>query len=221
MAHNFQKIYAPFGRKNPNDRLVDTTIYSRNWVQTFYENNIPMLASEKIDGTSVGLKWDGERISFVGHTEKSQFAPSYLKYLQNRFGTKEFESCVEEIFEDKSVTIYGEGISKDYNVHYGYPNGEFIFYDVQLANGKFMNRKALGDIAEKLGLIMPYTGCYTIQQAIDFVKQRPMSKLDPSVRMEGLVLRPLIELYTNNDERIICKIKVKDFVDGIKDYRTE
>lgn len=221
MAHNFQKIYAPFGRKNLNDRLVDTSIYSRNWVETFYVNNIPMLASEKIDGTSVGLKWDGERISFVGHTEKSQFAPHYLEYLNNRFGTKEFESCIEEIFEDKPVTLYGEGISKDYNVHYGYPDGEFIFYDVQLANGKFMNRKALGDIAEKLGLKMPYTECFTIQQAIDFVKQRPMSKLDPSVRMEGLVLRPLIELYTNNDERIICKVKVKDFVDGIKDYRTE
>ena len=42
MAHNFQKIYAPFGRKNPNDRLVDTSIYSRSWVQMFYENDIKM-----------------------------------------------------------------------------------------------------------------------------------------------------------------------------------
>lgn len=218
MAHNFQKIYAPFGRKNPNDKLVDTSIYSRNWVQTFYENNIPMLASEKIDGTSIGIKWDGERISFIGHTEKSQIAPRYLEYLNNRFGTKEFESCVEEIFGDKPVTLYGEGISKDYNVHYGFPDGEFIFYDVQLANGKFMNQTSLGDIAEKLGLKMPYTKCFTIQQAIDFVKQRPMSKLDPSVRMEGLVLRPLIELYMNNDERVICKVKVRDFVE-LKDYR--
>lgn len=84
MAHNFQKIYAPFGRKNPNDRLVDTSIYSRNWVQVFYENDIKMKASEKIDGTSVGIVWDGERISFVGHTDKSQFAPRYLEYLHHK-----------------------------------------------------------------------------------------------------------------------------------------
>lgn len=219
MAHNFQKIYAPFGRKNPKDRLVDTSIYSRNWVEMFYKNNIPMLASEKVDGTSVGIVWDGERISFIGHTDKSQFAPRYLEYLQSRFGTKEFEACVEEIFEDKSVILYGEGISKDYNVHYGCPDGEFIFYDVQLANGKFMNRTALVEIAEKLGMKTPYEEVMTMQQAIDYVKQRPMSKLDSSVHMEGLVLRPTVELYTSNDERIICKVKVKDFVDGIKDYR--
>lgn len=124
MAHNFQKIYAPFGRKNPNDRLVDTSIYSRNWVQMFYENDIKMKASEKIDGTSVGIVWDGERISFVGHTDKSQFAPRYLEYLNNRFGTPEFESIVEEIAGDKKLTIYGEGISKDYDVHYGFIESE-------------------------------------------------------------------------------------------------
>ena len=28
-----------------------------------------------------------------------------------------------------------------------------------------------------------------------------------------------IELYSNNGSRVICKIKVKDFVDGIKDYK--
>lgn len=95
MAHNFQKIHAPFGRVSPNDRLVSLDIYARPWVRSFYESEIPMYASEKIDGTSVGIVWDGERVSFVGHTDKSQFAPRYLEYLKGRFGTPEFESVLE------------------------------------------------------------------------------------------------------------------------------
>lgn len=66
---------------------------------------------------------------------------------------------------------------------------------------------------------MPWETDMTIKEAIDFVKSRPASKLNPEDKMEGLVLRAPIELYSSNQfERIICKIKVKDFVD-LKDYR--
>lgn len=218
MSHNFQKISAPFGRNTPKDRLVDTSIFAKNWVKMFYDNNIPMYASEKIDGTSVGIKWDGERISFVGHTDRSQFAPHYLDYLNKSFGTSEFESVIEEVFGDKPVTIYGEGISKDYNVHYGFSDGNFIMYDIQNENGTYYNRESVKEIAQKLGLLYPYEELLTIKQAIESVKLRPQSRLNPECKLEGWVLRPLVEMYTNSGSRIICKIKVKDFVD-IKDYR--
>lgn len=218
MAHYFQKISAPFGRKTPNDRMVDTSIYAKPWVEMFYNYDVPMYASEKIDGTSVGIVWDGERISFVGHTDKSQFAPRYLEYLKTRFLTSEFESSVEELFGDKPIIIFGEGISKDYNESYGYDNGEFIFYDVKLESGKFIQREALKDIAEKLGLIQPHEEIMSMKQAIDFVCTRSDSFLNNNKKLEGLVLRPTVELYTANGERIITKIKVKDFVD-VKDYR--
>ena len=59
----------------------------------------------------------------------------------------------------------------------------------------------------------------TMKEAVEFVKTRPQSRLNAANKMEGLVLRPLYELYSNNGGRIICKVKVKDFVEGIKDYR--
>ena len=218
MAHNFPKISAPFGRVTPKDRLVDPTIIAKPWVQMFYETEIKMYASEKIDGTSVGIVWNGERISFVGHTEKSEFCPRYLEYLNNTFGTPEFESVIEEIFGDRPVTIYGEGISKDYNVHYGFPEGNFIMYDIQNSNGTFYNREAVKEIAKKLDLIYPWEELMTLKEAIDFIKTRPSSRLNPDNKMEGLVLRAPLELYTNNGDRVICKVKVRDFVDGVKDY---
>ena len=219
MAHNFPKISAPFGRGTPKDRLVDPTIIAKPWVQMFYETEIKMYASEKIDGTSVGIVWNGERISFVGHTEKSEFCPRYLEYLNNTFGTPEFESVIEEIFGDRPVTIYGEGISKDYNVHYGFPEGNFIMYDIQNSNGTFYNREAVKEIAKKLDLIYPWEELMTLKEAIDFIKTRPSSRLNPDNKMEGLVLRAPLELYTNNGDRVICKVKVRDFVDGVKDYK--
>ena len=219
MAHNFPKISAPFGRATPKDRLVDISIFAKPWVQMFYDNNIKMYGSEKVDGTSVGIVWNGERISFVGHTDKSQFAPRYLEYLNKIFGTSEFESVIEEIFGDKAVTIYGEGISKDYNVHYGYADGNFIMYDIQNENGTFHNRESVIEIAKKLDLIYPHEEMMTIKEAIEYVKTRPQSWLNSDYKLEGLVLRSPTELYSNDGSRVICKIKVKDFVDGIKDYK--
>ena len=218
MAHNFQKIKAPFGRKSPKDRMVDESVVSLKWVEAF--KGMKFWASEKIDGTSVGIKWDGERISFIGHTDKSQFNPRYLEYLQNRFGTPEFESCVEMIFGDKPAIIYGEGISKDYNVHYGFPEGEFIMYDIQFDNGKFAERDVVYEVANKLDIKMPFEAQMTLDEAIEYVKARPQSVLNSEYKMEGLVLRPMVELYLNNGERVITKIKVKDFVD-CKDYKSE
>ena len=219
MAHNFPKISAPFGRKTPKDRLVDPSIYAKPWVE--HLRGVKFHASEKIDGTSVGIVWDGERISFVGHTVKSEFCPRYLDYLKANFATAEFESVIEEIFSDTPVTIYGEGISKDYNVHYGFPEGNFIMYDVQNEGGTFYNREPVREIAAKLALITPYEEMMTLDEAIEFVKSRPMSRLDPTKKMEGLVLRAPVEMYTNTGERIICKVKVKDFVDGVKDYKVD
>ena len=59
----------------------------------------------------------------------------------------------------------------------------------------------------------------TLHDAIDFVKIRPQSKLNSENKMEGLVLRPLVELYDNHGERLITKVKVKDFVD-CKGYKS-
>lgn len=217
MAHNFQKISALFLRDGPKERLVNENKLALKWVEAL--RDIEFWASEKIDGTSVGIKWDGERVSFVGHTDKSQFCPHYLEYLQNRFGTPEFESCIEGIFGDRPVTIYGEGISKDYNVDYGFPEGEFIMYDIQYENRRFAEREFVHEVAEKLGMKTPYEEKMSLQHAIAFVKSRPDSFLDKEKKLEGLVLRAPVELYLNNGERVITKVKVKDFVD-CKDYRT-
>ena len=92
-------------------------------------------------------------------------------------------------------------------------------YDIQNENGTFHNRESVIEIAKKLDLIYPHEEMMTIKEAIEYVKTRPQSWLNSDYKLEGLVLRSPTELYSNNGSRVICKIKVKDFVDGIKDYK--
>lgn len=212
MAHNFNKIYAPFGRLNPKDKLCSTEKPNRSWIPLFYTSNMKMFASEKLDGTSIGIVWDGERISFVGHTEGKPVAKELIPYLEENFGTKQFESVIESVFGETVVTIYGEMLHKNVGSHqYGFPEGKFIGYDICDAEGKYYNRTAVKGILESLGIEHPHEELMTINEAVDFVSTRQKSWLDTNEPLEGLVLRPQIELYLNNNERVICKVKTCDF----------
>lgn len=214
MAHNFNKIYAPFGRLNPKDKLVSLEKPTKPWVEMFYEGDIKMWGSEKIDGTSIGIAWDGERISFVGHTEGKPVAKELMPYLESTFGTKQFESVVEEVLGEKPVTIYGEMVHKNVGSHpYGHSEGYFLGYDIANEKGKYYNRSAVKGILKNLGIEMPYEELMTMERTIAIVKTAPRSFFCENEPLEGIVLRPQIEMYLNNDERIICKIKVCDFAE--------
>ena len=89
---------------------------------------------------------------------------------------------MEEIFGDKPVTIYGEGISKDYNVHYGFPDGNFIMYDIQGANGTYFNREIVYDVAQKLCITCPWGKPMTMKEAVRKVMERPQSELNPEFK---------------------------------------
>lgn len=212
MAHNYHKIYAPFKREGLKDKYVKIGLWQTAALE--YVQRLNWEWTEKIDGTSIGVKWDGERISFVGHTEKSQIPNNLMNYLRNKFGTSEAESMFESTFGETNVTLYGEGISKETNYSYGYPDGNFIFYDIFCdTSNQFWSRDTVHDIAKKFELAEPaviLTG--SVMDAIHFIQEpRKQSKLDPSIPMEGLVGRPLVELTAANGQRIITKIKYCDY----------
>ena len=83
-------------------------------------------------------------------------------------------------------------------------------FDVKVG-GWWLKREDVEGIASKLGIkVVPVIGSGTLQQAIDFVKNGFKSEWGDFIA-EGLVLRPLIELKARSGERIITKIKHKDF----------
>lgn len=173
MAHNYPKILAPFARDNSNDKHVNLLHWSKPEFEVL--KDIRWQWTAKADGTSIGLRYDGERVSFVGHTDKSKIPSKLLKYLQDSFGTSEAESIFEDLYGSVPVTVYGEGLSSETNENYGHPDGYFIVFDIKcdLPNGRWWDREAVHDFSKRFSEVCieaPVVIEGSISSAIDYIK---------------------------------------------------
>lgn len=184
----------------------------RNPTVNYLKNNYWEF-TEKIDGTNIRIMWDGHKVSFGGRTERAQIPSHLVNKLNELFLTDESEQLFEQKFGEMEVILFGEG--------YGYKiqNGglyrsdvSFILFDVMI-NGNYQPRDSVVDIAMTFGLeIVPIVLTGDIDDAVEFVKNKPKSTIGKAP-MEGVVGRPLVEMKDRTGNRVIVKIKVKDFTE--------
>ena len=174
---------------------------SCNWIWT-----------EKVDGTNIRVMWDGYRVEFKGRTDKAQIPAHLLKRLEELFGGENKEELFESAFGEKEVILYGEGFGKKIQKNGElYGDVDFILFDV-LVGDWWLGRDSVNEIAQLFGIrSVPVVGMGTLDEAVMFIKTHPHSELR-DFEMEGIVARPEIELKARNGERIIVKIKCRDFV---------
>lgn len=166
--------------------------------------------TEKVDGTNVRVIWDGYRVSFAGRTDKAQMPPHLLARLEELFGGADKEELFEQNFGSNNVILFGEGFGEKIQKGGGmYGAVDFILFDVFC--GMWLKRVDVEDIAQKFGIkVVPVVGCGNLAQAVDFIKTHPKSELRDA-EMEGIVCRPMCELNDRRGNRIIVKIKCRDF----------
>ena len=90
---------------------------------------------------------------------------------------------------------------------------DFILFDVKVDNWWLLRADVI-DIANKLSIdYVPQLGYMTLMEAIDFVNKGFKSLIaeDSTLDAEGLVLKTPDNLLFRNGERIVLKIKTKDF----------
>lgn len=164
-------------------------------------------ALEKIHGTSAHLMWNKNKLStFSGGASHTAFMAL--------FDIQKLSSHMLEAFPDKKVVIYGEayggkeqGMSQTYGKEL-----KFVAFDVQI-DEKWLAVPQAEAIVLSLGLEFVYyeiidTTIDTLNAARD--KPSTQAKRNGIVEdkiSEGVVLRPLIELRKNNEERLIVKHK--------------
>ena len=182
----------------------------RNPTVEFLKDNI-WTFTEKVDGCSALVFWDGHRVSFGGHTAKSQMPADLVNYLNSVFGTSEAEQIFEEKFGENEVILFGEGYGPKIQNGGAYRNDvSFIAFDV-LISGNYQPRESVEDIAKAFGIdVVPIIFEGTVQEGVDFVKSHPKSTMGTAY-MEGLVGRPKIEMRDRCGKRVIVKIKWEDF----------
>lgn len=203
------KIETPFKRAEDGSKKLMTDCWRNPTVEFLKDNE--WLFTEKIDGTNISVVWDGHRVSFHGRTERAQIPSSLMNYLMDIFSGNEVEELFEQVFGDKEVILYGEGYGAKIQNGGNYRSDvSFILFDVLIDN-MWLTRESVESIAKTFGIdVVPVVLRGTIKDAIDFVMTNPKSTIGTAM-MEGVVGRPVCEMYDRRGERIITKIKVRDF----------
>lgn len=174
------------------------------------------LWTEKVDGTNVRVLWDGKGVLFGGRTNNAQMPVFLMQRLQQLFTVEKMAKC----FPDAGATevmLFGEGYGSKIQKGGGkyIPDGvDFMLFDVAV-NSLYLERHNVEDIADKLGIrFVPAIAQGTLAQAVDLVR-RGFDSAVGDRPAEGLVLRPLVEMQDRLGNRIITKIKHRDFHDRV------
>lgn len=208
------KIDTPFERDNDGTKKLIDGKFRNETVEYLKDNK--WLCSEKIDGTNIGVVWDGHKVSFQGRTERAQIPTQLVNKLNELFGGTINEEMFEQKFGEMNVILFGEGYGPKIQKGGGLyrDNVSFILFDVYLSDQNlWLKRDAVEDIAKSFGIdVVDIVLTGTLQEAIGFVKTKPKSHIG-TANMEGLVCRPTVELLDRMGRRVITKIKVCDFAE--------
>lgn len=167
--------------------------------------------TEKVDGTNIRTIYNGiGQVRFGGKTDNAQIPAFLINKLEERF-LSQTDKFVEK-FGDAEVCLYGEGYGA--RIQKGGGNyrqdQDFVLFDIKIGNW-WLQRKDVEDVANCFNLdIVPIIGEGNLHKMIELVREGFNSKWG-DFKAEGIVARPKIELKARNGQRIITKLKYKDF----------
>jgi hypothetical protein len=166
--------------------------------------------TEKIDGTNIRCVWQDGKLAFGGRTDGAQIHADLVNWLNANVTADK----MRDVFPDVNAVVYGEGYGA------GIQSGgllsatkKFIVFDV-LVDGKWwLSWENVWDVAAKLGLdVVPFLGEMTLEEATAKVRAGFKSALNGGqAKAEGMVGRTVEALFDKKGQRLIVKLKTKDF----------
>lgn len=214
--YEYPKISTLYARDTDGFKKLIEGEFLYDTIETL--KDIEWFATEKIDGTNIGVYWDGHEVHFQGRTEKTDIPKRLLAKLEEKFGGETNAQMFEQMFGEKEVVLFGEGYGHKIQKagdSYDPENVDFILFDIYMpGDDLWLNRSEVLGISGSLGVdVVPFLGFATLQDWVDFVKRKPKSlrAADEKFPMEGVVCRPKVELRDRLGKRIIVKIKWRDF----------
>ena len=175
------------------------------------------------------LRYTGHGVRFAGKTDKAEFHPDLSAYLEKTFTYEKLSTVFPTNPEGKSiqpphVIIYGEGYGPKIQSGGTYRKDIAVrVFDVFIADpenplgGWWLEPENITDIAAKLGVNtvtkLPVTSIPEIVESVKngFKSQVAHEDGDNDALAEGIVARTKPLLFTRKGERLIWKLKTKDF----------
>jgi hypothetical protein len=179
-----------------------------------YLANNEWVFTEKVDGTNIRViiypAIAGGDIKFGGKTDNASIPAFLVDKLQQRFLPQ--RKALNEAFPDGGC-LYGEGYGAKIQKGGGNyrADQDFVLFDVRVGEW-WLQRHNVEDTAKRFGLeIVPILGTGTLADMITMVRGGFNSTWG-AFPAEGIVARPACELVARSGERIITKLKHKDFL---------
>lgn len=188
------------------------TLLEGDWTLPEFEYlaNNAWTFTEKVDGTNIRVLFAEGDVKFAGRTDDAQLPAPLSARLNERFSP--WADKIGEVFEGGQAVLYGEGYGAKIQKGGGNyrADQDFVLFDVRV-NSWWLQRENVEDVAQKLGLdIVPIIGEGSLHEAIARVKSGIQSTWG-DFQAEGIVARPKVELCTRGGQRLITKIKHRDF----------
>lgn len=210
MFKEYHKIETLFER-SPETKKLDKTKWRNPTVKML--RNCEWVFTEKIDGTNIRVWWDGHEVCFGGRTDKANIPKHLGEKLTELFGGETEEQMFEQLFGSKNVVLYGEGYGPKIQSGGIYRDDvSFVLFDVNV-DGTWLKREAVKEIADAFGIdVVPVVLVGTLADGWDYVQNTEFSTLakKPSAPMEGVVGRPVEDVFDRHGNRVIVKIKRRD-----------
>ncbi len=208
IAPSYPKIYSPFKRSTlgPDKNRLLEGVWSDSAFATL--QNATWRWTEKLDGTSVRIHWDGVRRYFGGRTDRAAMPQDLKAWVDENMP----EELFEQMFQDKAVTLYGEGIGAGTQKGGGNYSStkKFVLFDV-LIDGVWRTGDTITEVAEAFGIEQAKEiSRGPVQNAIDTVSLGLHSAYG-SFLSEGLVGVPVDGFLNYRGGRIMMKVKTEDF----------
>ena len=211
--HKIKTVY-----KRDPDTKYKTLLEDQYAIPEFeYLKDCQWAFTEKVDGTNIRVMFnEGMGITFGGKTERAQIPAPLVNKLNEIFLP---ELMLFEDNFDNGVCLYGEGYGAKIQKgggNYISDGVSFVLFDVRIGD-YWLQRRDVDSIATGFGIeIVPIIGKGTLSRMIEIVKNEnaisAWATIKNPFRPEGIVARPEVELKTRSGERIITKIKHKDFL---------
>src|SRR4030066_26743 len=174
----------------------------------YLSNNI-WTFTEKVDGTNIRIMLKDGVVTFGGKTDSASIPSQLVARLNEKF--LPLASRMAEIFAGNTC-LYGEGYGAKIQKGGGNyrQDQDFVLFDVKCRDW-WLQRTDIEDVANTLGIdVVPVIGEGTLHDAILKVKTGIVSVWG-DFQAEGIVARPKVELKNRAGDRIITKIKHRDF----------
>jgi hypothetical protein len=203
----YHKIQTLFTRNENNLKLINVGHWSTP--EFNYLKNTEWELTEKVDGTNIRIIINESTLEYRGRTDKANLNKELVSKLDSLILPK-----IDQYREQfpNGVTLYGEGFGKNIQkVGKLYSEDfDFILFDARVGDF-WLKRISLEKVAEEFELkIVPILLVVDhLKHAIEYVGKKPKSTLG-DLYMEGVILKPAVDLFDRYGKRIVSKLKYRD-----------